>query len=107
MKKIFFLSLFISFGLNSSAQKLSADQQKKVNALFEKRKVVYFTFPVNSMQEIAPLAKMITIDGNKGATVNAHATKDQFSKFIVKNYAYKVVPAKKAPVKKKAAVKKK
>ena len=90
---------FFSLPEYSSAQKLSAAQQKKVNDLFAKRSVVYFKFQVNSVQEAQGLSKTISIDGMKGTSVSAHATKDQFSKFIVKNFVYTVDPPKKAVVK--------
>jgi hypothetical protein len=110
MKKILpFLALLLFSQGNLLAQKLNPSQQKQVDQLFAKNKTVYFTFPVSSFQEIGPLSKVISIEGNKGMVVSAHATKDQFTRFIVKNYAYKVVPAKRtAPkvVKKKAATKK-
>lgn len=107
MKKIptLLLFLFLLPGM-MFAQKLSGDQQKKVNALFAKKKVVYFKFPVSSMQEATALAKVISIDGNKGIMINAHATKEQFSKFIVKNYAYTIVPGPAAKAGKKTTKKK-
>jgi hypothetical protein len=104
---IFTLGLLL-FSVNVNAQKLSPIQQQKVNQLFKKSKVVYFKFPVTSMQEVSPLAKIISVDKTKGTTVFAHANKEAFSKFIVKNYPYTVVPhtaggtrAKTANVKKK------
>jgi hypothetical protein len=111
-----FISLF--FSISTSAQKLSPNQQKKVNDLYKNASVVYFQFVVSSAQEIAPMAKIVSVDAAKGTTVRAHATKDQFSKFIVKNYAFTVmktppgkggkpVAKKKAPAKKKATTTKK
>jgi hypothetical protein len=76
---------------SSQAQKLSAVQTQKVNELFKSRSVVHFKFTVNSTQEIAALAKVISIDKGQGKTVFAHADKKQFSHFITKNYAYTVV----------------
>ncbi len=107
---------FILFISSVSAQKLSSIQQKKVDDLYKSTSVVYFQFNVTSSQEIAPLAQVVSVDGVKGTGVRAHATKDQFTKFIVKNYAYTVLPhkatpkksgAKKPNAKKKAPAKKK
>jgi hypothetical protein len=86
---IFFISSFLSVSVN--AQQISPTQQKKVNDLYKNASVVYFEFVVASSQEIAPLAKIVTVDGAQGIKVRAHATKDQFEKFIVKNYAYTVM----------------
>lgn len=112
MKRVLLITLFLStlfFSAQINAQKLSAIQQNKVNDLFKSKKVVYFKFPVNSMQEASGLSKIITIDSNKGTMIFAHATKDAFSKFIVRNYAYTVVPhgvmKTKTKVKPKTAVK--
>lgn len=114
----FTLFISFSFSISTNAQKLSPLQQKKVNDLYKNASVVYFQFVVTSAQEIAPMAKIVSVDAAKGTMVRAHATKDQFTKFIVKNYAYTVIktppgkggkpaPKKKAPVKKKAATTKK
>ncbi len=118
MRKSSLLIAFIAFFIFSSshAQQMSAAQQKKVNDLFKSTKVLYFEFVVASSQEIGGLAKIVSVDGAKGTKVRAHATKEQFSKFIVKNYPYTVMKApagkggksgtKKPPAaKKKAAVK--
>jgi hypothetical protein len=87
---LFIFSMLISEGL--SAQKITQAQEKKVDDLFKNKQVVYFKFPVSSMQEIGPLTKIISIDGNKSTMVQAHATKEQFKGFIVKNYPYTIEP---------------
>ena len=95
MKKILFLLISASLLLgsfNMNAQKLSVSQQKKVDQLFKSQKVVYFSFMVNSMQQIAGMAKIVSVERTKGATVYAHADKAQFSKFMEGNYAYTVIP---------------
>ncbi len=86
-----FFILFIS-SVSTRAQQITPLQQKKVDDIYRNASVVYFEFVVASSQEITPLAKIVSVDGAKGTKVRAHATKDQFSKFIVKNYAYKVIP---------------
>jgi hypothetical protein len=109
----FFISSF--FSVTANAQQMSPAQQKKVNDLYKNASVVYFQFVVVSTQEILPLSKIVSVDAAKGTMVRAHATKDQFSKFIVKNYAYTVMktppgkggkPATKPGTKKKAPAKK-
>jgi hypothetical protein len=109
----FFISIF--FSISTNAQKLSPNQQKKVNDMYKNASVVYFQFVVSSAQEIAPMAKIVSVDAAKGTTVRAHATKDQFTKFIVKNYAFTVMktppgkgakPAAKPAAKKKTTAKK-
>lgn len=109
----FFISFF--FSVSTNAQQISPTQQKKVDDMYKNASVVYFEFVVASSQEIAPLAKIVSVDGAKGTKVFAHATKDQFTKFIVKNYAYTVIktppgkggkPATKPGAKKKTTTKK-
>jgi hypothetical protein len=110
-KKIFAILsvvLFL-FSTNLSAQKLTPQQQKALNDLFKTKKVVYFKFNVRSMQEISQFAKIFSVDKNRGMEVSAHATKEQFTRFLPMNIKYTVTsggtakkktPAKK-PVKKK------
>jgi hypothetical protein len=88
---VFTFFILISFSASTNAQQMSPLQQKKVNDLYKNTSVVYFQFVVVSTQEIVPLAKIVSVDAAKGTMVRAHATKDQFSKFIVKNYAYTVM----------------
>jgi hypothetical protein len=95
MKKFLFVLVSLATlmsSANMNAQKLSVSQQKKVDQLFKSQKVVYFSFMVNSMQQVAGLAKIVSVEKTKGATVYAHADKDQFSKFMEGNYAYTVIP---------------
>jgi hypothetical protein len=102
MKKIFISLLLFLLGAEISvAQKLTGTQQKKVNELFAKTKVVYFKFPVSSLQEAQPLSKIISIDSNQGKMIFAHANKEAFSKFIVKGYPYTIVKKPASKTKKK------
>jgi hypothetical protein len=93
-KSAVLLSFFTFFILSVSvnAQQMTPAQKKKVNDLFKNKSVLYFEFVVSSAQEIGGLAKIVTVDGAKGTKARAHATKEQFSKFIVKNYPYTVLP---------------
>ncbi|MEO6904179.1 MAG: hypothetical protein ABI315_13655 [Bacteroidia bacterium] len=97
MKKpaLFFIFIFtLVFSVAVSAQKkITPAQEKKVDDIFKNKEVVHFKFPVSSMQEIGPLTKIISIDGNKSTMVSAHATKEQFKGFIVKNYPYTIEPS--------------
>lgn len=110
MKKIFSL-VFIAFmfvlSTKATAQKLTPPQQKALATLYKSKKVVYFKFKVNSIQEIRQMANIVKIDKAKGTEVSAHATKEQFTKFLPYNYKYTVIAGgggttakKKAPVKK-------
>jgi hypothetical protein len=95
MKRVVVLSSFIFlfvFSFSTQAQQLSAAQKKTVDNLFKGKQVLYFEAVVTSMQEAVALKPVISIDGAKGTKIRAHATKEQFSKFIVKNYKYTVLP---------------
>ena len=83
---------FFLFSISVQAQQMTPAQQKQVDNLFKNKSVLYFEFVVSSSQEIAGLAKIISVDGYKGMKARGHATKEQFSKFIVKNYKYTVLP---------------
>jgi hypothetical protein len=114
MKRLIAVTFLIScfFSVSINAQQISPTQQKKVNDLYKNASIVYFQVVVSSSQEIAALAKIVSVDGAKGTTVRAHATKDQFTKFIVKNYPYTVMPTPpgkggKPATKKKTTTKKK
>lgn len=106
MKKIFLFCFFFYSTFLVNAQNLNAIQQKKVDDIFKKGAVVYFKFPVNSVQEVTPLSKDIKVDKMQGSMVFAHATKDQFSKFIVKNYPYTVLSYGKSTAKAKTTTSK-
>jgi hypothetical protein len=83
---------FFILSVSVKAQQMSPAQKKKVDDLFKNKSVLYFEFVVSSSQEIGSIAKIVSVDGAKGTKGRAHATKDQFSKFIVKNYPYTVLP---------------
>jgi hypothetical protein len=90
MKKILVflsVSLFL-ISYEASAQKLNPRQQQELNKLFKAKKVVYFKFMVNSTQEVSQLGKIISVDKTRGPEVIAHATKEQFAKFLPFNYKY-------------------
>ncbi|MDF2437756.1 MAG: hypothetical protein K0Q95_2132 [Bacteroidota bacterium] len=111
MKKIYALLLPALFLITSAlhAQKLSPTQQAQVNEAFKNSKTARFKFRVSSMQEVAPLAKIISIEKNQGSEIYAHVTKAQFSQFITKAYPYTLIknPKPATKVKLKAPAKKK
>lgn len=90
-KSVVFFSFFI-LSIYVHAQQMSPAQKKKVDDLFKNKSVLYFEFVVSSAQEIGSIAKIVTVDGARGTKGRAHATKEQFSQFIVKNYPYTVLP---------------
>jgi hypothetical protein len=105
-----FLTFFF-FSFSVQAQKLTPSQKTQVDNLYKNKQVVYFEAMVTSQQEAMNLKQIVSIDGAKGTKVRAHATKDQFTKFIVLNYKYTVLPspggAKKPAAKTTTASKKK
>ncbi len=86
---VFILFIFL-FSNEAKAQKLTPPQQQQLGTLYKSKKVVYFKFRVNSMQEVQQMAKIISVDKVKGVEVAAHATKEQFTKFLPFNYKYTV-----------------
>jgi hypothetical protein len=110
MRKIrlfYLLVLSLLLSTAAGAQKLTPPQQQKLNELYKTKKVVYFRFNVRSMQEISQFAKIISVDKNKGMEVSAHATKDQFARFMPMNIKYIVNSGPGGTVKKKPAPAKK
>lgn len=84
---------FFLFSFSIQAQKLSPAQKTTVDNLFKNKEVLYFEAVVTSQQEAMSLKPVVSIDGAKGTKIRAHATKEQFSKFIVMNYKYNVLPS--------------
>lgn len=93
MKKIIilFVALFL-FSNETNAQKLTPQQQKSMATMYKNRKVVYFKFKVNSVQEIKGMANIVSVDKVKGTEVMAHATQAQFTRFLPYNYKYTIMP---------------
>ena len=87
----FFILFLFSFSIH--AQKLSPSKKKTVDNLIKNKQVVYFEAVITSQQEMMALKPVISIDGAKGSKLRAHATKEQFSNFLVKNYAYTILPS--------------
>lgn len=104
------LTILLFVSIHANAQKLSPSQQAQVNEAFKNTKIAHFKFRVSSMQEVAPLAKIISIEKNQGSDIYAHADKAQFTQFITKGYPVTLIknvkPAVKAKSKPKVAAKK-
>ena len=99
------VALFL-FSNETNAQKLTPPQQKALNDIYKAKKTAYFKFKVNSMQEVKQLGTIITVDKVKGVDVSAHATKEQFTKFLPYNYKYALVATGGGTSKKKTPAKK-
>jgi len=90
--KLFIIFIFLSFAISTHAQSLTLKQQQTVNKLFKKKTEVYFKFNINSRNEINVLTKIISIDNVKNNVVYAYANQDEFTKFLLLNYPYTVLP---------------
>jgi hypothetical protein len=94
MKSIYILLILAlgSLPLSTEAQKMSPAQSQKLEQLYKYNSILYFKFDISSDQEVAALRKIINIDKGTGKTLYAHASKQQFAAFLVRNYAYTVLP---------------
>jgi len=90
-KTAFILSSLISISPIVSAQSLALEYEKALAYLNTKGEV-YFTFAIQSRQEIAALTKFLSIDDVNNLNVMAYANKKQFDIFIPYNYTYTVLP---------------
>lgn len=90
MKKLT-LILFCLFSLVGYSQTLTTKQAKTINKLFKHKTEVYFTFNISNPSEITTLTRIISIDNVKNGVVWAYANKNEFTKFIVLNYKYKIL----------------
>ena len=90
MKKLLLL-LFCSVTAFVNAQSLTPQQTNKINKLFKHKTEVYFTFQIADKSEVTVLTKIISIDNVKNGKVWAYANRNEFAKFIVLNYKYKVL----------------
>lgn len=59
---------------------------------FEKNLEVYFSFNIQSYEELAALTKVISIDNVKANTVYAYANEKEFNEFLKLNYKFTVLP---------------
>ncbi|MCK6648450.1 MAG: PKD domain-containing protein [Bacteroidia bacterium] len=91
MKKSIALLFFLSLTVACFSQVLSKKQEKKVEKLFKHRTELYFTFEIKDRSEITTLTRIISIDNVKNTTVWAYANKEEFKKFLLYNYKYKVL----------------
>lgn len=84
------LSLFITSPLKS--QDLTKKQQHTVDKLFRKTGEIYFTFNINSRNDISDITKIISIDNVKGLKVWAYANREGFKNFLLLGIPYTILP---------------
>jgi hypothetical protein len=93
MKKIIITFISIMTMITISTAQLVAGEYEKALSYLNDKGEVYFTFTINSRQELAYLTKIISIDNVKDLNVFAYANKKQFERFItLNNYVYTVLP---------------
>ena len=76
MKKLFILLAVLICG-NLFAQK----SQQELNQLMQQRNEFYFTFELNGNDDLATIAKTVSVDRVDGSTVIAYANNNEFNKF--------------------------
>jgi hypothetical protein len=92
MKKSLIVSGFLIItAIIVSAQSMD-DEYEKALAYLNTKGEVYFTFTIQSKQELVTLTKEISIDNVKDFDVFAYANKKQFDIFITYKDAYTVLP---------------
>jgi len=67
------------------------DEYSKAFDYLKNKGEVYFTFTVNSLDEISTLTKIISIDNVKQKDVYAYANEKEFNRFLDLNYNYHVL----------------
>jgi hypothetical protein len=92
MKKKVIISGFLIAIVIITATQSMADEYEKALVYLNTKGEVYFTFTIQSKQELVALTGDISIDDVAGVTVFAYANKKQFAKFNTYEYAYTVLP---------------
>ncbi len=90
--KRFILFVFLGFAFSLHAQTLTNQQQQTVNTLFANKTEVCFKFNITSRAEINTLTRIISIDDVKNNVVYAYANQGEFTKFLLLNYSYTILP---------------
>ena len=72
MKRIFIFLLVAVFSLNVYAQ------EKDLRSMMKERNEFYFSFEIDDLQDIAKIAKMISIDNVDGNKITAYANNKQY-----------------------------
>lgn len=70
---------------------LSVYPQNLDSEYFKKNIEVYFSFNVNSSEELRELTNVISIDNVEGLKVYAYANENEFNQFLTYNYAYNIL----------------
>ena len=71
---------------------ISAYSQNLDSEYFKKNVEVYFSFNVNSTEEIRELTNVISIDNVEGLKVYAYANENEFNQFLTYNFSYTILP---------------
>jgi hypothetical protein len=92
-----FLFIILMYLLNPIFAQDTLRYRSITDALFSKTGEIYFSFTVQSKEELHTLTKIISIDHFSGdfetnKEVHAYANKKQFYNFLKLNYAYKLLP---------------
>ena len=92
MRKLILVAVTVFlFSNEATAQQLTTQQQQSVENHYQSKEIIYFTFNVKTMQEVKDLRDVITVDMMRGAEVSAHATREQFIRFLPFNYKYTIL----------------
>lgn len=84
MRKIFSLLFIIPLTLFS--------QEVDIDSLFKNRGVLYFSFPVESQQELNKFSRIVSLDhGSTVSDVKAYANRTEFGKFLTYNKSYTIL----------------
>ena len=76
MKRIFIFLLVAVFSLNGYAQ------EKDLRSMMKERNEFYFSFEIDDLQDLAKIAKVISIDNVDGNKVTAYANNKQYERFL-------------------------
>ena len=76
MKRIFIFLLVAVFSLNVYAQ------EKDLRSMMKERNEFYFSFEIDDLQDLAKIAKVISIDNVDGNKVTAYANNKQYERFL-------------------------
>jgi hypothetical protein len=99
MKKAFLFILVLATCLTHSIFAQDTLRYRSItDAVFKNTGEIYFSFTIQSKEELHSLTKLISIDHfsgdfEKNKEVHAYANKKQFYNFLKLNYAYTILPA--------------
>lgn len=84
---IFFIFLLASF----SSSKAQNTKKQILDEAFHSSKERYFSFPLESKEQLIQLTKIISLDKVTKSTVFAYASRDEFDKFLNTNTHYQLL----------------